>query len=138
MKTSTKIFLAVLAIGGAWGFYQDKFRGEENDMELLHAKVEMHRMECTKTESLYDRTWMTCRYPDSEDKNMGSVWVLQEDEQGPVWISRNGSGMRVVDRYTQLPNDVKSQVPRVHRASLEENNAYGLNSIPSVPWEELN
>lgn len=138
MKTFATVFLGVAAIVVGWNFYQDTFREEESKLEELHATVDIHGMNCAKTENLYDHTWMKCRYPGtSQNEPMGTVWVLHEDEQGPVWITRNSGAIRVIDRYAKLPSDVQSQVPRIRRNTLEENNEMGLNSIPSVPWEHL-
>ena len=136
MKSFTKLSIVVMSGALAWGLYQQNFRAHENDMESLHRKVEIHRMDCTKTEGLADHTWLACRYPDSDDR--GSVWVLHEDDQGEVWVSRNGPAMRVVDRYQKLSDDDRMGAPRVHTASAEENMEHGFVHLPSAPWDQLN
>lgn len=137
MKPFTKFSIVVMSGALAWGLYQQNFRAEENGMQRLHQAVEIHRMDCTRTEGLADHTWLACRYPDTEDQERGSVWVLHEDAQGEVWISRNGPAMRVVDRYQKLSDAERKNLPRVHTATLEENMEHGFIHLPGAPWEEL-
>lgn len=134
MKKSTSIIGGILFVG-AWLIIDTS--GDQTWMQELHRDVG-RSVTCEKTKNLYDRTWMACRYPGREDENAGTVWVMHEDSEGEVWIARNGPAIQVIDRFNQLAPEDQSKQIRIYRTTLEENIELGLNSIPSVPWEELN
>lgn len=136
MKTFTKFGIAAMAVAVGWGFYQDQFRAEENRMEALHQRVDIHRVDCTKTESLANHTWLACRWGDHGD--WGSIWVLHEDGNGPIWLTHNGKAIQAVELYEKLPANERTKAIRVRRTTPEDIMERGFANLPSVPWDQLN
>lgn len=108
---------------------------DENRMESVHARADIHRVDCTKTEDLAGHDWLACRWGDNGD--WGSIWVQREDEEGPIWLSQNGKAMQVVERYNSLPREDQSQAIRLRQTTLEDSADPEFSRLPSVPWDNL-
>ena len=137
MKTSTKVFLVFVIGFTSWQMYKKAAYPDEYRMENLHSNVEIHSVNCKKTENLADHTWLACRWGDNGD--WGSIWVLHEDSEGPVWLSHNAKAIQVVERFNQMSDRTKGNMNiRVRRTTLEDTMGDGLIHLPSVPWDQLN
>lgn len=136
MKPFTKFALVVMAGAAGWGMYQDKFYADENRMESVHRSADIrHQVECTKTEGLAEHAWLACRWGDNGD--WGSIWVQREDDEGAIWLARNGKAMQVVERHERLPHEKKIQAIRLRLTTPEDSMSPDFANLPSVPWDRL-
>ena len=135
MKPFTKFALVTLAAAGGWGFYQDTFHADESQMESLHRRVDVHQVECTKTDNLAGHAWLACRWGDNGD--WGSLWVEWDDGSGPAWVTQNGKAVRIVEKVGELPSDMQPKNIRIRRNTPEDSMTPEYASLPSVPWDQL-
>lgn len=133
----TKVFL-VFAVGfTSWQMYKKAAYPDEYRMENLHANADIRSVNCKKTENLANHEWLACRWGDNGD--WGSIWVLHEDEKGPIWLARNAKAIQVAEHYSELSERSKNNMNiRVRRTTLEDSMDHGFINLPSTPWDELN
>lgn len=106
MKKSTKIILALSAVGALAGGISDIQNMEAKGLRTAHLAAWPGRQAECETMQDGGETWALCRFW----RSAPSVWL----KRGEAWASANGGAQMVIEAVSRIDAGVYKDLPRLY------------------------